>query len=165
MEWQPVKGYENWYQVSRDGQIRRTDGSPVTQFLSDQGYSLARVSKPRAVLRVHRIVAEAFIENPLCLPIINHIDCNRSNNSFENLEWCTQKQNLDHSRNLGRMCQNFWLGKRSPNSSLTDEAVEEIRKRYSEGGISYESLAKSFGTNKRTVGRIIKGETYAMAKN
>jgi ribosome-binding protein aMBF1 (putative translation factor) len=105
-------------------------------------------------------VAEAFIENPLGLPFVNHIDCARDNNNASNLEWCTQWQNLNHSQKLGRMQRDYWIGKRSPSAKLSNEAVARIRNEYASGGISWEALAKKFSTNKRTVGRIVAGESY-----
>lgn len=44
---------------------------------------------------LHRLVAETFIENPKNYPIINHIDENKQNNNINNLEWCTQKHNMN----------------------------------------------------------------------
>lgn len=50
---------------------------------------------------VHRIIAAMFVPNPDNLPVVNHIDANKDNNAAENLEWCTQKSNIAHSRQLG----------------------------------------------------------------
>lgn len=50
---------------------------------------------------VHRIVASLFIENPYKKPCVNHIDGDRLNNSVENLEWCYQSENIQHSYRIG----------------------------------------------------------------
>lgn len=160
MNWRPVIGYESRYEVSEDGQVRTISGRLLKQFLSDQGYALIRVSGPRKTIRVHRAVAEAFIPNPDGLPFVNHIDCVRDHNSIHNLEWCTQWQNLNHSQALGRMQRDYWFGQRSPSAALTDAVAGEIRDEYRKGGVSWAYLAKRFGTNKRTVGRIVSGESY-----
>ena len=55
-------------------------------------------NKTQKTYGIHRLVAEAFISNPNNYPVVNHIDENKQNNNVENLEWCTQKQNLEYSR-------------------------------------------------------------------
>lgn len=160
MKWLSVLGYEGLYEVSDTGRIRKVDGTEVGLYKNHDGYLMAKLSKPRKEVRVHRVVAEAFIANPDRLPFVNHIDCVRHNNNASNLEWCTQWQNLNHSQMLGRMQRNYWVGKRSPNAAIDSETVSKIREEYLNGGVSWETLASKYNTNKRTVGRIVSGESY-----
>ena len=159
-EWKPVKDYEGKYEVSDQGEVRTASGMVLTQWLNSHGYLLVRLSGPRAVARVHRLIAKAFVPNPDSKPFVNHIDCVRNNNLWCNLEWCTQPENLKHSRDLGRMQNDYWTGKRSPNAMLSDGQVKSIRRLYATGKYSWESLSKEFEISKRAIGRIIKEETY-----
>ena len=161
MNWQPIDGYEGRYEVSESGLVRHVNGSLLGQWKNHNGYLIVRLSCPRAQFRVHRIVAKAFIPNPSALPIVNHLDHDRSHNFVENLEWCTQKQNLDHAANANRMQRDYWRGRRSPNASLTDDQVKEIKRIYATREFSWETLGKKFGVSKRSIGRIISGESYA----
>lgn len=108
-EWRDVVGWEGYYKVSSFGRIivlsRHVKRSYNDSFLtspklaklqtSTNGYlrvGLTAQGRRRFEL-VHRIVASAFIPNPLNYPFIDHIDCNKENNHKENLRWCTQSQN------------------------------------------------------------------------
>lgn len=64
-----------------------------------RGYKFVQLkcNKKKRIVYVHRLVAETFIDNPNNYSIINHIDYDRFNNSVDNLEWCTQKHNVQHS--------------------------------------------------------------------
>lgn len=158
--WRPVSGYEDRYEVSDRGDVRKRDGSLLKQWPNGQGYMLVRLSGPRALARVHRLVAEAFLDNADRYPFVNHIDFDTANNRAENLEWCTQAENLKHSEAAGRMQKDYWIGRRSPNADLTNETAAQIRRDYSAGGVSWSDLAGRYGISKRTVGRIVRGETY-----
>lgn len=65
-----------------------------------RGYKFVQLkcNHKKRIVYVHRLVAETFIDNPNEYPVINHIDYDRFNNAVENLEWCTQKQNVEHSK-------------------------------------------------------------------
>lgn len=73
-------------------------------------YLRNEVTNKREDLYIHRLVAQAFIPNPLNLPEVNHKDCNVSNNRVENLEWVTRKGNLDYAFEYGYMSRDE-LGK------------------------------------------------------
>lgn len=84
---------------------------------------------------VHRLVAEAFIDNPYNLPEVNHIDLDKSNNHIENLEWVTKLENAH------KCIQCPHKGKTNGNSKLTEEIVIWCRNERSEGR-TYISLAR-----------------------
>lgn len=111
-EWKEIKGYEGNYSVSNQGRIksyRKCIGgyilSPKIERLNHTSYEVVTLSVngKKKQNRVHRLVAEAFIDNPENKCCVNHIDNNGTNNHIDNLEWCTQRENLKHSGNQGRL--------------------------------------------------------------
>lgn len=76
----------------------------MTPYDNGHGYLMVSLQKDgkRSPRYVHRLVAEAFVDNPEEKPVVNHIDHNTKNNSAENLEWCTVKENVRHSLHLMR---------------------------------------------------------------
>lgn len=101
--WKPIDGYEGLYDVSDNGQIRNSRGvilSLTTKKDNHTNYkevSLWKNGEHKRFL-VHRLVAKAFISNPDNLPIINHKDCDGTNNNVENLEWCNHSYNNRYNR-------------------------------------------------------------------
>lgn len=100
--WKAIEGYDGAYEVSNTGKVRSLRFGkckllkPMVNAGKYNGYStvtLYNTGKRIAKVKVHRLVAEAFIPNPDNLPIINHKDENRMNNSADNLEWCTKLYN------------------------------------------------------------------------
>lgn len=109
--WKDISGYEGLYQVSNLGRVKSLkqwnghktiDKEHILKcyFKENKGYvsKIVSLSKngERKEYRVHRLVAEAFIENKDNKPFINHIDGNSTNNIVTNLEWCTPKENVVH---------------------------------------------------------------------
>ena len=94
--WRDIQGYEGLYQVSNLGNVRSLLRGVLTpkkcNYLSVQLYKGSRyVNKT-----IHRLVAETFIPNPNHLPVINHKNENKTDNRVENLEWCTNKYNMNY---------------------------------------------------------------------
>lgn len=105
--WKDVKGYEGLYQVSNKGRVRR-DGRVLSTPPDSNGYCVAVLCKGgvRHSVKVHRIVAAAFLGEPFDGAEVNHIDEDKSNNSAENLEWCTRLQNIRHGTGRERRATN-----------------------------------------------------------
>lgn len=101
--WKGIKNFEHLYEVSNFGNVRTKSGKHL-KGQDDKGYRKIVLTKNRKryFVFVHRLVAEAFIPNPLNYPIINHKDECPSNNCAENLEWCTCKYNTNYGTCIQR---------------------------------------------------------------
>jgi hypothetical protein len=89
------------YEINKVGIIRNKQKKKNLQpFLVNDYFkiNLWNNNKSKSVY-LHRILAITFIPNPLNLPEVNHIDGNKHNNQINNLEWCTRKENIQHSYN------------------------------------------------------------------
>lgn len=83
-------------------------------------------------IKVHRIIAEAFIPNPENKPQVNHKNGNKSDNSVGNLEWATNTENKDHAIKNGLFTKPKY-GLDNPASKYSDEFVKKILERISSG--------------------------------
>lgn len=99
--WKDIGGFPN-YQVSSKGRIKNIKtGRILTPIPDKDGYLRVHLNNDHTVRRVHRLVGAAFIPNPDNKPQINHINGDKTDNTIENLEWCTIRENNIHALNSG----------------------------------------------------------------
>lgn len=104
-----IKDYDGRYKIGNKGTVigvsRSNDNRYkdkqwiLKQYQDKNGYMYVTLQKgkKRKTVKVHRLVAEHFINNINDYPCVNHIDSNRTNNNVNNLEWVTYKQNMEHA--------------------------------------------------------------------
>lgn len=170
--WKDIEGYEGLYQVSNlsrikalakfvnKGKCHRGWGEHLLRYGADAcGYHRTNLSKNgnNRTVKVHRIVAQAFIPNPDNKPQVNHKDGNKQNNHIDNLEWCTQSENLKHAFRIG--LKKPMAGENNNGHKLTRDQVEWIRKHYKNRHKEFSTVAlgKRFGVHRKTITRIIRG--------
>ena len=174
IEWKEIKGYEGSYEVSNLGEVRSMDrnikysngtivpykGKLKKQSIDKYGYAYVGLylNQNHKQGMIHRLVANAFIDNIDNKPQINHIDGNKLNNHVDNLEWVTAQENLTHAVDIG-LLDNV-SGEGHYKAKLTNKDVVKIRQRVSNGE-NYQSIADDYGVVKSTIGFLINGKTWS----
>ena len=95
-----IVGYEGLYAITSCGKVWSYRRKKFLQaYTTPRGYMSVCLSKDgvKKNCRVHRLVAQAYIPNPLGLPEVNHIDEDKTNNNMNNLEWITCQDNIIYS--------------------------------------------------------------------
>lgn len=164
--WLPVADTEGNYYVSNLGRILTTEYGQkkltkvIKQSTHKNGYLVTRMKKESRVrpLKVHRLVAQAFIPNPNNLPQVNHIDGIKTNNVVTNLEWVTGSENIKHAFAIGLSCHK---GSKHPQSILTEEQVKEIRLTYTISNCTKTDFAKKYGIATQTLDNVLSGRTWS----
>lgn len=184
--WKPVVGYDGLYEVSNTGRVRSLTHTytnsrgqqriifgkelsydeKTTKFDTKNKYQRVTltfngVSKHKSV---HRLVAEAFIPNNSSdRNQINHIDGNKTNNHVDNLEWCTNKENIAHSVKSGFLRPNPPKGENATFSKLSNRDVCEMRRAYDSGMFTSSELADQYDVTECTARNAIFGNSYKEA--
>lgn len=177
--WKVIDGTNGVYEVSNYGRVkshdivqRRSNGKVMCDFhVKGRMLKQGKVGKKRdhysvvicgKTTPVHRLVAEAFVPNPLNLPVVNHLDGNSLNNRADNLEWTTVKGNNRHAIQHG----SFTMGEKSPYHKLTEDQVKEIRRVYVKGDKDFgvKPLARKYGVSSSAVRNIVKNRKWRHIK-
>lgn len=166
--WKDVPGYEGLYQVSNLGEVRslpryekdknnklyKRKGVILKQSKTTTGYWKVELCKngTRKSLKVHRLVALAFIVNTFNKPFINHKDGNPLNNIVDNLEWCTQSENIQHAHDTGLI--NNFQNKLDHNEVireyLNNSKTEEICRKFNISKTVLYGILKKHNIKRRT---------------
>ena len=118
-EWKQIEQSPN-YKISNYGRFKNKRDKILKLKINAKGYYYCNISVNGKVskVKIHRLVAKAFVSNPLNKNIVNHIDGEKLNNIFSNLEWCTTKENNIHAIEIGlnnprENALNYWRNKNS----------------------------------------------------
>lgn len=146
------------YVVFKTGEIYNLYGKEISGHIDRCGYKEVMLNNKQC--RVHRIVAETFIPNPDNKKCVNHIDGNKLNNCFNNLEWVTHSENTLHAYRIG--LEKKYLGENHPLHKLTQKEVEYIKRVYIKRNKQYGAvpLSKRFNVDRTTIYDIVNNRTW-----
>lgn len=161
--WKDVVGYEGLYKVSNVGRVKSLKKDMILNVKPHYwGYIIVCLTKDKEEKskRVHRLVAEAFIQNPNNYPYINHINCIKTDNRVENLEWCTQSHNVKHNFKMG---VRTLRGEANNMAKLSTKDVVRIKMGL-EMGLKQKDLGQMFGVSRVAITNINTGKRWAYVK-
>ncbi len=178
--WKPVmiKPFIGMYEVSNFGRVkkfarivetpnhirgkRRYRKEFILKPVLINGYmsvTLCEFGEVRKHIKVHRLVALHFLNNPKKYPQINHIDGNKLNNHCSNLEWCNQEHNMQHAHAMGLM--NLKRGSEIHSAKLDEAKVKIIRRSLS---VLINKLSKQFDVGYSAIHEVIYNKTWRHIK-
>lgn len=173
--WKDIEGYEGLYQVSNLGYVKslaRQIMNHGTTYLSKErilkfgidsnGYALVVLSKfnKHQSVRVHRLVATAFVYNQNHQNIVNHIDGNKLNNVYTNLEWTTSSENNSHAYKSGLKIAAKKTGRISPLRKLTYSQAKEIKNLYRTNKYSRKQISKILNIPRHLINDVLSNNCY-----
>lgn len=133
--WKDIIGYEGLYQVSNLGRVKSLgNGKSKKEKILKQGtnscgyYQIKLYQNGKyKTYKIHRLVAQTFLDNPNNYYSVNHRDENKQNNCIENLEWCTQEYNVNYGTRNERQSKTLKERKINVGKKLSKEHIEKLK--------------------------------------
>lgn len=149
MEYYTIKSHPD-YEITKCGIVRKKSTKAIkSQYVNEKGYYLVsfRYGSKTMPQRVHRLVAETFLQNVYNKTEINHKDGDKKNNSVENLEWCTHSENIKHACDTG-LTNN--VGSNNGMSKLKESDIPQIRQLLRDG-LTQDKIANMFNVSRSAI--------------
>lgn len=148
-----IKEYDQYIVDMYGSVFSLISNKQLKQSPDSTGYPRVNLSKngKQTVIRIHRLVAEAFISNPENKPCVNHKNGIKSDNRVDNLEWCTYSENNQHAYDTGLIAkgENHYLAK------LSNDQVKEIRELRASTNLSQSKMGLMYGVSREHIRDII----------
>jgi hypothetical protein len=159
------------YKVDELGNVYGLSNNKLKPATDKKGYLRVglMINKKLQTKKVHRLVAQAFIENPQNKPCVNHINCIKSDNRVLNLEWCTHKENTQHA--IKNNVFSFQNSDRSTNinpkkgelngmAKLKAEQVLQIRELFKPRIFTRKMLAQKFNVTENCIKDVLSFKSW-----
>lgn len=165
-KWKEIPNY-SLYHCSNTGLIKTFNwkGCGQTRIMKPaydgSGYLRTMLKRDDGVIhtiKVHRIVAQTWVDNVEDKPEVNHINGIKDDNRAENLEWCTRQENITHCIENG--LQYILKGEEIGNSKLTEKEVLEIRAKFIPRVCGRKMLSKEYGVSEATIKEVVNRYTW-----
>jgi hypothetical protein len=154
------------YFVNELGQIKTTNWKNakiernMSPCINSSGYyqTVFVIDGNNKSVTIHRIIAEVFIPNPDKKPEVNHKNGNKLDNTVENLEWVTRKENIQHC--IDNKLQTPFKGSEVGTSKLIEKEVLEIRNKFIPKIYGRKKLAEEYNVSPLTIKDIVIRRTW-----
>jgi hypothetical protein len=150
--WKPVFGFESLYIINGKGVIKslhsKNPGKVIKPRLDRAGYFTVRLNKAGKSYTkyVHRLIAEAFVDNLFDKLIINHLDGNKTNNSIKNLQWVNHCENIKHAYQAGLFIKA--TKEKAVIDSCTGQRYKSVREAAEQNGLKYATCKNYLNGNR-----------------